>query len=215
MILLFCGAFLAMQALRHTGWYKQRLSAQLLSGDHRQQVMAAAALVQLGAEQQLLDALKLNQPEAREVARRALEYLWFNAAGDEAYQLLQAAHQAAEKEDWKQALAILNRLTGTFPKFAEGWNRRAAVHWQMGECAESLADCERTLALNPHHYGAWQGLGICRLQEGDVAEACRCLRAALKIIPHDEATRETLRRCEELRRTYPGRDPRGKTADLI
>jgi len=41
-------------------------------------------------------------------------------------------------------------------------------------------------------------MGICRLHLGEISEACRCLRAALKILPHDEPTQEALRKCEEL-----------------
>ncbi len=215
LVLLFCGAWLAMQALRHTGWYKQRLYAQLLTGDPRHQVMAAASLVQLEAEKELLAALKADTSETRETARRALEYLWFNSAGDEAFRLLQAAHEAAERDDHENALEILDRLTKQFPRFAEGWNRRAAVHWQRGESAKSMADCQRALALNPNHYGAWQGLGLCRLQQGEVAEACRCLGAALRILPHDPGTLEALERCKELLQSPPERGRRGMSPDLI
>lgn len=202
--LLFCAAWLALHALRQTEGHRQRLYAQLLTGSHDRQLMAAAALVHLGAERQLLAALKTEQPEPREVARRALEFFWFNAAGKKAYTLLQAAHQAMEQEHQEKALGILNRLTTEFPGYAEGWNRRAALHYQRREFARSIADCERALALNPNHYGAWQGLGICWLQQGDVAEACRCLRAALRIIPHDSPTRETLQQCEDLLRQRDG-----------
>ena len=144
----------------------------------------------------------------------ATEYLWFNTAGDKAYKLLQEAYQAAEADENEKALEVLDRLTRQFPKFAEGWNRRAAVYWQMGQWAKSRADCERALALNPYHYGAWQGLGLARLQEGDVAEACRCLSAALRILPHDPATREALQRCEELRRSRPAPEPSAKAPVL-
>ena len=74
-----------------------------------------------------------------------------------------------------------------------------------------MADCRRALALNPQHYGAWQGIGICHLNMGDVEEACRSLRSALKIIPHDPATRQSLRECEELLRTYSPQEPDGRS----
>ena len=139
----------------------------------------------------------------------ALEHLWLHAAGHEAYSMMESACQAAEKKEFKEALGILDRLTAKYPKYTEAWNRRAALHWQMGQYHKSMMDCERALSLNPNHYGAWQGLGVCHLQLGDVAEACRSLRAALKIAPHDDATRQSLKKCEDLLRTYP---PVNKTA---
>jgi tetratricopeptide (TPR) repeat protein len=215
LVILFCVGYLAMQGIRHTPWFKQRLFTRLLTGEYQQQLHAAVTLAQLGAQEQLLAGLKAESATARELARRSLEFLWFNAAGDEAYQLLQAAYQTAEQGAHEAALAILDRLVEKFPRFAEGWNRRAAVLWELGRHAESLADCERALALNPNHYGAWQGIGICRLQQGDVSEACRCLRAALQIAPHDEATRQSLQQCEELLRVYPHPDQGRKEADLL
>ena len=154
--------------------------------------------MQLGGQKHLLEAIKADQPDARAVAKKALEYLWFNAAGPKAFALTQAAFRAAEKRDFGDALVLLDRLVEEFPQFAEGWNQRASVLWQMGEYRKSIKDSEHALELNPNHYGAWQGMGVCRLKLGDIPAACRCLRSALKILPHDTATREALRKCEEL-----------------
>jgi tetratricopeptide (TPR) repeat protein len=70
----------------------------------------------------------------------------------------------------------------------------------MGQYTQSIADCKRVVALNPYHFGAWQGMGLCQLQLGDVESAIRSLRSALKINPYDRGLRETFRRCEELLR---------------
>jgi tetratricopeptide (TPR) repeat protein len=214
-LVIFCAVYLAMEWVSHTQWYKDRLYQQLIKGNPKQQLRAASALARLNGQAELLEGLKAQAAPVRELARRALEHIWFNAAGDEAYGLIEAAHKASEQEDFPTALTILNRLLEKYPRFAEGWNRRAAVYWQMGEWQRSIDDSERTLALNPNHYGAWQGIGVCRLQMGDVAEACRCLRAALKIIPYDEKTRDSLERCEELLRLYPNPTKRKKQMDLI
>jgi len=137
------------------------------------------------------------------VARKALEFMWFNAAGDKAYHLTEQAYRAAEEAEFQKALGLLNNLVEKYPTFAEAYNRRAAVYWEMGEYRKSIADSEQALKLNPNHYGAWQGIGVCRLKLGDVSEACRCLRAALKILPYDALTRQSLERCEELLREHP------------
>ena len=211
----FCSAYLAMHLVRQTDWYKDRIYQQLLAGTPRQQFRAASTLARLGSETHLLAALKVEAPTVHELARRALEYLWFNAAGEEAFEMIQAAHKAGEKDNLQEALAILDRLVTKFPKYAEGWNRRAAIYWQIGRYEQSLRDCERALVLNAHHYGAWQGIGICYLQMGDLAVACRSLRAALRIAPHDESAQRCLRRCEALLRIYPHPLKQRKTMDLI
>ncbi len=193
-----CSVFLTLHFFQRSSWYKEHLYKQLLGGNESQRLRAASTLVQLGGQKHLLDAIKADQPDARAIAKKALEYLWFNAAGPKAFALTQAAYQEAEKGQFAEALILLDRLVKEFPNFAEGWNQRASVLWQMGDYQNSIKNSEHALQLNPNHYGAWQGMGVCRLKLGDIPAACRCLRAALKILPHDTATREALQKCEEL-----------------
>jgi tetratricopeptide (TPR) repeat protein len=214
-VVSFTAAFLMMHFGRHSAWYKNRLYRLLLNGDADERLHAASILAQVGGEHQLLQALKCETPEVEEMAKRALEHLWFYAAGREAYQMMEKACQAVEKEELKEALRVLDQLIVCYPTYAEAWNRRASVLWQLGQYAKSKADCERTLALNPNHYGAWQGLGICYLQLGDVAEACRALRAATRIVPHDDATQRSLSKCEALLRTYPAIRQPARTSDVL
>ena len=216
LITLYCAAWLTGYAFKRTEWYRNHLYHQLVKGDADQQLRAASALVQVGGQKQLLNGLKAEEESVRTVARKALEFMWFNAAGHKAYQLTEQAYRAAEKAEFEKALALLNGLVEKYPKFAEAYNRRAAVYWEMGEYRKSIADSEHALKLNPNHYGAWQGIGVCRLKMGDVVEACRCLRAALKILPYDTVTRKSLERCEELLREHsPGKEEAVQNVDII
>lgn len=199
----FSIGFLTVHFGRRTTWYKAHLYQELLNGDSDRRLYAAGALALVGGERQLLDGLKADEPEVHSLARRGLEHLWSYSAGRQAYEMMESAVQAMEKEDFEEALRILDRVTAKYPAYAEGWSQRASVLWQTGRCGEAMTDCGRALDLNPNHYGAWLGLGICHLQQGDVAEACRSLRAALEISPHDEAARNSLERCEELLRRLP------------
>jgi tetratricopeptide (TPR) repeat protein len=214
-VISFCAAYVGLHFVREAEWYREWLYRQLVRGDDRQALRAASELAALGAERQLLSSLKAESPAAREYGRRGLDYLWFHRAGSDAYHLAQAAYEAADKEDYATALELLNRTVEQYPGFAEAWNRRASVHWSLGLIQKSAADSERALALNPNHYAAWQGLGLCRLEQGDVTEAIRCLRAALRIVPYDQPTRDSLRRCEELQRTCLPLGRRALSADVI
>jgi len=215
MAVTFCVGYLTVYFGRRTTWYKDYLYQQLLRGDDEQRLRAAGALALVGGERQLLDGLKADVPDVHNMARRGLEHLWSNAAGRKAYELMESAAQAIEKEDYKDALRILDRVTTRYPKYAEGWSQRASVLWQIDRYEEAMDDCARALELNPNHYGAWLGLGICHLQSGDVAEACRSLRAALEISPHDQAALKSLERCEEFLRSRPAPSkPKGRI-DLL
>lgn len=207
-----CASFLITEAIRHTDWYRERILQMLLTGSPHDKLRAASTLADVGAESELLRAMRADDPTTHEMARRAVEHLWFFAAGREAYEEMQAAFRAEEREDFKQALRMLDQLLARHPGYAEAWNRRASVFWQLGEHEKSMSDCERALSLNPNHYGALQGKGVCLIKKGDLIEACRVLRASLKIAPHDPLTRKALSQCEELLRAQP---PVQKPSDLI
>jgi tetratricopeptide (TPR) repeat protein len=199
-VVLVCGLLAGDHFLQRSAWNKHRLYQQLLWGTAREQMRAASALAQFGGQRELLEALKGGPPDARSLAQKALEYLWFHAAGPEALRLTQAAYDAADHRDFEKALALLDHVVKQFPDFAEGWNQRASVHWQMGAYQKSIDDSNQAIVLNPNHYGAWQGLGVCWLKLGDLTEALRSLRQAVKIVPHDAATRDALEKCEKLQR---------------
>jgi tetratricopeptide (TPR) repeat protein len=214
-VVVCVGVYSGTALLHRTPWYKQRLVGRLFSTNSQEQLYAAMTLARLKCEPELLRVLHSDEPEPRELSRRALEHIWFHRAGPQAYRMLEQAHNAMEKKEFQRALAILDRLIERYPTFAEAWNRRGAVYWELGNYQQSADDSERALALNPNHYGAMQGIGICRLQMGDVAAACRYLRAALKVLPHDAATRESLHKCEELLRVFPSPAKKRKSYDEV
>src|SRR5947207_10696951 len=99
MLLVGCSSFLVFHFGQRTPWFKEYLYRRMLAGGENQRLRAASRLVQLGGQKQLIQALQVNEPGARELAKNALEYLWFNAAGPEAFRLVQAAYHAAEEDD--------------------------------------------------------------------------------------------------------------------
>ncbi len=185
---------------QYTHWNKERLYRRLLSGSREERIRAAFDLAWLGGQDQLLHALKSPSEPVRAIAIDSLWSLWFHAAGRNAFRRAQSADRAVQQQKFSDALDILNQTTAEYPRFAEGWNRRAILFWDMGQYEQFIADCKRVVVLNPNHVGAWQGMGLCQLQLGEVEAAIRSLRAALKINPYDRGLRETLRRCEELLR---------------
>jgi tetratricopeptide (TPR) repeat protein len=56
------------------------------------------------------------------------------------------------------ALDFLDQVTMLAPDYAEGWNRRATVHYMMDSYAKSMSDIEHTLRLEPRHFGALAGM---------------------------------------------------------
>ncbi|MCE2392509.1 MAG: tetratricopeptide repeat protein [Proteobacteria bacterium] len=83
-----------------------------------------------------------------------------------------------------EALEAFDSIVRAAPGFAEGWNKRATLYWLLGEHEASVRDIERTLALEPRHFGALSGLAMIRQEQGQVFDALDALERIARIHPH-------------------------------
>jgi tetratricopeptide (TPR) repeat protein len=83
---------------------------------------------------------------------------WFKSGSATIDLMMQWAQTAADKKDFDVALDFLDQIVTLSPNFAEGWNRRATIHFLMNNYAKSMADIDRTLQLEPRHFGALSGM---------------------------------------------------------
>jgi Flp pilus assembly protein TadD len=113
----------------------------------------------------------------------AIWMAWMHSGDAEADGLMQLGTAAMEAGDPEAALAVFDQLVTRRPDFAEAWNKRATVHYMMGNLAASVADIQRTLALEPRHFGALSGLGLIYDALGKEGPALRAFEAALRIHP--------------------------------
>lgn len=208
---VFLAAFHTWPLALRSEWNRERLYRQMLAGTDKQRIAAAEQLVARGGEDQLLKALQSDSASVRTVAISALFDLWAAREGDEAAFLLQVASNSLERKNLQGALNHLTRLTRMHPFFAEGWSRRATLLWRLGQVEQSLADCRKAVLLNPEHFAAWQGMGLCQVRLGDLPAAIKSFQQALKLIPHDRQTQRFLRWAEEThqreRRSRPSPPP--------
>jgi tetratricopeptide (TPR) repeat protein len=122
----------------------------------------------------------------------------FHESGsDTADLLLSWAVKAMEDKDYPEALDILDQLIVLKPDFAEGWNKRATVHYLADDYASSVADIRQTLALQPRHFGALSGLGMILQETGQKEQAIVVLRKALAINPQLDKIKEAVERLEK------------------
>ena len=98
--------------------------------------------------------------------------------------LLMRAERAIESGQFELALRFLDDLVRLAPDFAEGWNKRATVYFLLGKYGRSVADIQRTLALERRHFGALSGLGMILERLGDKQGAMRAYRRGLEVHPN-------------------------------
>lgn len=97
---------------------------------------------------------------------------------------LESATRAIAREEYTRARRLLDPLVRDHPQWAEAWNRRATLSYLEGRDAESFADIERTLQLEPRHFGAICGFAQVCLRRGERGAALTAFEVALAINPH-------------------------------
>ncbi len=110
--------------------------------------------------------------------------------------LLRRGREAIQMGDFDAAIEHLTALTDHAPDFPEGWNARATAFYMKGRLGLAVGDIQRTLALNPHHYGALAGLGLIFEQLDRPDMALKAYRASLALNPHQDPVAEAVKRLE-------------------
>jgi len=130
--------------------------------------------------------------EAADAAEGSINRIWLRSGSDTVDLLMNWSLKAMSEKDYALALDYLDRVTIMKPDYAEGWNTRATVHFVMQDYAASIADINRTLALEPRHYGAMSGLGMILKELGEDKRAIAVFREALKLDPYLDSVKRAL-----------------------
>jgi len=109
--------------------------------------------------------------------------VWAETGDPALDKLMIQSSDAMDRHDFQAALKDLNAITAQKPNFAEGWNKRATVYYLMGDYEKALADIDRTLELEPRHFGALSGLGLTNMKLGRDDAAVDAFERVLKIDP--------------------------------
>ncbi|MGL4490998.1 MAG: tetratricopeptide repeat protein [Rhizobiaceae bacterium] len=97
--------------------------------------------------------------------------------------LMQWALEAMNRGDNSAAMDFLDQVVMLKPDFAEGWNRRATLHFSMNNYSKAMVDIEKTLQLEPRHFGALSGMGIIFLSLDNKEQALLAYQKALEVYP--------------------------------
>ena len=143
----------------------------------------------------LFAALQADAPPPDMTAiERRIWTIWLESGDAALDAVMVEGIRAMGRGDHAAALESFNALVEAAPDFAEGWNKRATLYWLMGDFEASAADVDRTLALEPRHFGALSGLAMIRMAQRRPQEAYDALRRMLAVHPHAEGARRRLER---------------------
>lgn len=123
-----------------------------------------------------------NETAAQRIADQ-IRQQW-NRSGSASIDLMMLwAGDAMDAKKFDVALDFLDQVVTLDPAYAEGWNRRATVHFMMNNYQKSMADIEKTLQLEPRHFGALSGMAQILSNTGRKALALDAYQRVLDIYP--------------------------------
>eukprot|EP00879_Flechtneria_rotunda_P017099 GHRR01017907.1.p1 GENE.GHRR01017907.1~~GHRR01017907.1.p1 ORF type:complete len:192 (+),score=67.67 GHRR01017907.1:285-860(+) len=167
---------------------------KLQSGNLEDKLAAIKALAEVGDESCLTElSACLKDPAANRFATAAMWAIFHRHPNPDITALMQqgmALMDAGTTNTAKQraALEVFEQVCKLEPSYAEGHNKRATVLYLMNNYNDSIEVCKLALQLNPYHFGAASGMGLCHLGNGDLKEALAAFELALSIHPGMEPT---------------------------
>lgn len=145
--------------------------------------------------QALLNDLKDRAETVRQRATQELWRLWFEQKGVTGLEQIRRAEVCLQAGEIAEAEAVLNQLIRDLPDFAEAWNRRAVLYFSTRQFKKALTDCQKVVQLNPVHFGALHGMGLCHAALGDYSAAIQAFRKALEIQPYSLENQRLILEC--------------------
>jgi tetratricopeptide (TPR) repeat protein len=131
-------------------------------------------------------------PDAAAGIESQIWVIWSKSGDAELDKALEIGSRAMAIGDTRVAFKIFDSIVQKAPNFAEGWNKRATVHYMVGDYEASLADIDRTLELEPHHFGALAGLGLINVELERDEAALDAFERVLKVTPQSESAKQNI-----------------------
>ncbi|MDX3929321.1 MAG: hypothetical protein QHC90_26405 [Shinella sp.] len=146
---------------------------------------------------QRLDTLfsELKREENPEAARRISDRIrteWQDSGSATVNLLIQWSDKAVAENRNASALDFLDEAILLKPDYAEAWNRRATLHFKMGNYRKSMSDINQVLTLEPRHFGAIAGMAAILAASGRDQMAMEAWQRFLDIYPSERQAQQQL-----------------------
>ncbi|MGV8938971.1 MAG: hypothetical protein ACOH2J_17770 [Allorhizobium sp.] len=178
-----------------------RVQAQSMPPSIAQPASAEAVPAEAGSKgdvDHLLTALKRERdPQAANRIASDIMALWADSHSATVNLLIQWADTAIAEKRNAAALDFLDQAIVLKPDNVAGWNRRATLHYTMGNYRKSVADINRVLALEPRHFGALAGLAAILGENSGDETAMKAWERYLDIYPADRDAQAAVTKLSE------------------
>ena len=180
-----------------TGLVARVLAAALLAVSLAGPVTAAADQRDPRLEELFTALSEASDAESAFGIEAAIWRIWLDGGDAALNEIMREGVAAMSASRFGDAAGRFTDLILAAPAFAEAWNKRATVYYLMDRLEDSVRDIERTLALEPRHFGAISGMGLIFLQRGDEEGALDAFEKVLEIHPHARGAQFHVQRLRE------------------
>lgn len=196
---------LALQAVNGNGGGQGLAHALevLRQGTATEKLKALELLARLGEMSvmpALVQAMRDEDARVRDAAQNVMWAIWLRSGDDDIDTLMAEGEQLMEQEEYAEAVEIFDQIIARAPQFAEGYNKRATVYYLMQAYDKSIADIHRTLELNPVHFGALSGMGLCYLGLEEPRQALGWFERAVAVNPNLDSIQHYIQQIREFLR---------------
>ena len=146
-------------------------------------------------EKKLLQDLLSENAQLRQTATKALWDLWLSQAGEKAESRIRTGTKQMDRRQYELAQQEFENLVMDYPKFAEAHNKLATVLYMQRKYVQSIKECQITLEMNPNHFGAWNGLGLCHYELAHYQKAIESFNTALTLQPYADFNKVYIAKC--------------------
>lgn len=179
--------------------------AELEGGTAAQRAEVLAWLAEHGSQDDtaaVVPRLRDADETVRQVAELTLWAMWLRSGDEQADAWMKEGMALMSAGALEASIRAFSQVILRLPNFAEGYNKRATALYLNGDFEASLRDIAATLRLNPEHFGALSGAGLCLMRLQRLEEAQFYFERALAVNPNMDGVRAML---QALRANSPRR----------
>lgn len=144
--------------------------------------------------ERLFGALANTEGDAADAIADEITSIWARSGSASMDLLLQRTRKATSDKDYDKARAHVSALTRLAPDFAEGWNASATLYFIQEDYWLSVEHIQKTLELEPRHFGALAGLALILERVEREEAALRTWEKVQALFPGMERAQEAIDR---------------------
>ena len=110
---------------------------------------------------------------------------WMQIDNPESQKIMDMVPYFFQTRNYDEAIEALSYVIEKEPNFSEAYNKRATFYFMMGDFENSMKDIESTLALEPRHFGALDGMSRILISYKKYDQAFKVYEEMMSLMPND------------------------------